>query len=255
VPPITPQLAWRVAVLAAIAFVLFATVFFRLWSCRCSRAAGSSQWRRTTGRRVVPIEAPRGDIVDRNNAMLVTTRRAAVVQIVPSSLPPAVRTQGNDYHVALSAAERARQDAEARSKALQRQLRDDGRKSTKAESTEAAKLRAAASTAKAVPIAPLPATSRRWRCSTGGSARAGIRGQTVHERVIRGLAEAPYANITIRTDVPRAEFDYMRDAAGAVPRRRDHRHVPARVSARVARGPALRNRVAAEGPERTRAAL
>ena len=29
--------------------------------------------------------------------------------------------------------------------------------------------------------------------------------------MIRGLAEAPYANITIRTDVARAEFDYMRE--------------------------------------------
>ena len=29
--PITPQLAWRVAVLGGIAFVLFGIVFFRLW--------------------------------------------------------------------------------------------------------------------------------------------------------------------------------------------------------------------------------
>jgi CTP:phosphocholine cytidylyltransferase-like protein len=38
-----------------------------------------------------------------------------------------------------------------------------------------------------------------------------IRPETIHERVIRGLAEAPYANITIRTGVPREEFDYMRE--------------------------------------------
>ena len=31
VGPITPQLAWRVAVLGGIAFVLFGVVFFRLW--------------------------------------------------------------------------------------------------------------------------------------------------------------------------------------------------------------------------------
>src|SRR6185437_13571547 len=30
-PPISPQLAWRVAVLGGIAFLLFAIVFFRLW--------------------------------------------------------------------------------------------------------------------------------------------------------------------------------------------------------------------------------
>jgi penicillin-binding protein 2 len=30
-PPITPQLAVRVAILGGLAFVLFAIVFFRLW--------------------------------------------------------------------------------------------------------------------------------------------------------------------------------------------------------------------------------
>ena len=30
-PPITPQLAVRVAVLGGVAFVLFAIIFFRLW--------------------------------------------------------------------------------------------------------------------------------------------------------------------------------------------------------------------------------
>ena len=73
---------------------------------------------RDNGRRELPIEAPRGDIVDRHDDKLVTTRRAAVVQIVPASLPKAERELGDDYHAALSAAERARIDAETRSKAL-----------------------------------------------------------------------------------------------------------------------------------------
>jgi penicillin-binding protein 2 len=208
IPPITPQLAWRVAVLGAIAFVLFATVFFRLWSLQVLSGSRFVALARDNGRRVLPIEAPRGDIVDRHNAKLVTTRRAAVVQIVPSTLPAAERELGNAYHDALAAAERARLDAEARSRALERRLRDDGRRSTRAERTEARRLRAAASAAAPVPIPPLTGGDTLYR-------RIGrvleIRPETVHERVIRGLAEAPYANITIRTDVPRAEFDYMRE--------------------------------------------
>ena len=150
--------------------------------------------------------------MDRHNDKLVTTRRAAVVQIVPASLPKAEREQGDDYHAALSAAERARQDAEARSKALERQLRDDGRRSTRAERAEARRLRKAASVAAPVPVPPLAPTETALQKLYRRIGRVlQIRPETVHERVIRGLAEAPYANITIRTDVARAEFDYMRE--------------------------------------------
>src|SRR3954470_22829395 len=93
VPPITPQLAWRVALLGAIAFVLFAIVFFRLWSLQVLSGSRFVALARDKGRRGLPIEAPRGDIVDRHNRKLVTTRRAAVVQIVPASLPKAEREQ------------------------------------------------------------------------------------------------------------------------------------------------------------------
>ncbi len=207
-PPITPQLAWRVAVLGAVAFVLFATVFFRLWSLQVLSGSRFVALARDNGRRELPIEAPRGDIVDRHDDKLVTTRRAAVVQIVPASLPKAERELGDDYHAALSAAERARIEAETRSTAFERQLRDDGRRATRAERVEARRLRKAASAAAPVPIPPLTGDDTLYR-------RIGrvlqIRPETVHERVIRGLAEAPYANIAIRTDVPRAEFDYMRE--------------------------------------------
>jgi penicillin-binding protein 2 len=208
IPPITPQLAWRVALLGAIAFVLFATVFFRLWSLQVLSGSRFVALARDNGRRVLPIEAPRGDIVDRHDAKLVTTRRAAVVQIVPAALPAAERRLGEAYHDALSRAERARLEAHTRSKAFERQLRDDGRRATRAERAQARRLRTAAEAAAPVPIPPLTGDATLFR----RIARVlRIKPETVHERVIRGLAEAPYANITIRTDVPRAEFDYMRE--------------------------------------------
>src|SRR3954470_14038058 len=128
IPPMTPQLAWRVAVLGTIAFGLFAIVFFRLWSLQVLSGSRFEAIAKSNGRRVLPVEAPRGDIVDRHDDKLVTTRRAAVVQIVPESLPKPERELGDEYHAALSAAERARMDAETRSKALERRLRDDGRR-------------------------------------------------------------------------------------------------------------------------------
>ena len=38
-----------------------------------------------------------------------------------------------------------------------------------------------------------------------------IRPSTIHERVIRGIADTPFSNVTIRTDVDPAEFEYMRE--------------------------------------------
>ena len=212
VRPITPQLAWRVAVLGGIAFVLFGIVFFRLWFLQVLSGEGYVSEARENRVRKVRIEAPRGDIVDRNSVALVQTKRAAVVQIVPSSLPKAVRDQADAYRKALAAAESARLVAESRRDAFERQLRDDGRKSTKAENRERDKLKREASRARKVAIPPPPAgevaLNRLYR-------RMGevldIRPTTIHARVIRGIADAPYSNVTIRTDVDSSQFNYMRE--------------------------------------------
>ncbi len=108
VRPITPQLAWRVAVLGGIAFVLFGIVFFRLWYLQV--LTGQEAVRDASDNRVrkVRIEAPRGNIVDRNNVPLVRTKIAAVVQMVPSQLPESVREDADAYRKQLAAAENER---------------------------------------------------------------------------------------------------------------------------------------------------
>ena len=88
-PAITPQLAVRVAVLGGIAFVLFAVVFFRLWFLQVLTGEDYVSQARENRVRKIKIEAPRGNIVDRNGQMLVKTRVAPVVQITPDSLPAA----------------------------------------------------------------------------------------------------------------------------------------------------------------------
>src|SRR5947208_7934025 len=107
-PAITPQLAVRVAVLGGFAFVLFAIIFFRLWFLQVLSGDDYVTQARENRVRKIKIEAPRGDIVDRDGNRLVITRVAPVVQIVPSGLPPSELKAADAYRVARSTAERTR---------------------------------------------------------------------------------------------------------------------------------------------------
>src|SRR3954467_11211709 len=150
--PITPQLAWRVAVLGGIAFVLFGIVFFRLWYLQVLTGEEARVSASQNGRRTEKIEAPRGDIVDRNGVALVQTKRAAVVQLVPSTLPQKVRDDAESYRKQLAASELERQKAEASAVAFRRQMRDDGRKDTRDEKREYRRLKKRGQTARKVAI-------------------------------------------------------------------------------------------------------
>src|SRR3954470_24391967 len=99
-PALTPQLAVRIAILGGFAFVLFAIVFFRLWFLQVLTGEEYVSQARENRVRKVRIEAPRGDIVDRNGRTLVKTRVAPVVQVVPSQLPEAVLELADQYRVA-----------------------------------------------------------------------------------------------------------------------------------------------------------
>src|ERR1044072_6088150 len=89
-PPITPQLAVRVAVLGGVAFVLFAIIFFRLWFLQVLTGDEYVSQARENRVRKVKIEAPRGNIVDRNGRALAVTRIAPGVQVGPNYGPPDV---------------------------------------------------------------------------------------------------------------------------------------------------------------------
>ena len=131
-PPITPQLAVRVAVLGGIAFVLFGIVFFRLWYLQVLTGQEAVTQARDNRVRKVRIEAPRGDIVDRNGRTLVRTRVAPVVQVVPSQLPEAVLELADEYRQARAKVEGVRLQAASRLRSLERELNEDGRRVTRA---------------------------------------------------------------------------------------------------------------------------
>ena len=156
--PITPQLAWRVAVLGGVAFVLFGIVFFRLWYLQVLTGQDSRAVATENRLRKVPIDAPRGDIVDSQGHLLVTTRKAAVVQLVPSALPQSVRDEAEQYRIRVAAAENARSQKQAEADAYERQLHDDGKKDTKAERQQLRVLKAAGKTAQTVDVPAAPVT-------------------------------------------------------------------------------------------------
>jgi penicillin-binding protein 2 len=84
---VTPSLALRVAILGGIALVLFAIIFFRLWYLQV--LSGDKYLAQANDNRVreVKVEAPRGQIVDRNGTVLVDNRTALAVQMIPQQLP------------------------------------------------------------------------------------------------------------------------------------------------------------------------
>jgi penicillin-binding protein 2 len=212
--PITPQLAWRVAVLGGIAFVLFGIVFFRLWYLQVLTGQEAVTQARDNRVRKVPIEAARGDIVDKNNVKLVRTNPAAVVQMVPSQLPDSVREDADQYRKDLAAAENDRLKAQDSYDAFVRQLKDDGRKIRKSETRERSALKKQAAKARTVPV-PLvrPSETNLIALYKRMGHVLQISAKTIHTRVIHGIADAPYSNVTIKTGVPRPQFNYMREFA------------------------------------------
>jgi penicillin-binding protein 2 len=217
-PPITPQLAVRVAVLGGFAFVLFAVLFFRLWFLQVLTGDDYVVQARENRIRKVKIEAPRGNIVDRDGRTLVKTRAAPVVQILPNSIPDAGLDAAEDYRKRLSAAEGRRLQAARALRELERRLNADGRRSTKRERARVRELRPRARSADDVRIAPIPAEAPRLRVLYTRLGRVlEVSPRTIHRRVIRGIADQPSANVTIKTDVPSAAFNYLLEHREAFP--------------------------------------
>jgi penicillin-binding protein 2 len=88
-PPITPQLALRVAILGGITLTLLAVIFFRLWYLQV--LSGDKYRAQANDNRVrdIVVPAPRGNVVDRNGNTLVDNRVSIAVQIETRKLPPA----------------------------------------------------------------------------------------------------------------------------------------------------------------------
>lgn len=93
--PNNAQFAVRVAVLSGIALVIFAAVFFRLWYLQVLSGDEYLAQSKDNQVRTIPIQAPRGEILDSKGRTLVANRTAVSLQVRPDQLP-AKTTAAND---------------------------------------------------------------------------------------------------------------------------------------------------------------
>ena len=86
-PTLTPQLAFRVAVIGGIALVMFGLIFFRLWYLQV--LSGDKYLAAASDNRVreIKVQAPRGEIVDRHGQELVENRSSLSIKLTPDKLP------------------------------------------------------------------------------------------------------------------------------------------------------------------------
>lgn len=84
---LSPQLAMRVALLGGIAFAIFGIIFFRLWFLQV--LSGDQYVAEASSNRVrsVVVQAPRGEMTDRNGKVMVQNRAAVSVVVSPTRLP------------------------------------------------------------------------------------------------------------------------------------------------------------------------
>jgi penicillin-binding protein 2 len=86
-PALTPQLAFRVAVIGGIALVMFGVIFFRLWYLQVLSGDDYVQAARENRVRSIKVQAPRGEVVDRHGQELVKNRTSMSIKLTPDRLP------------------------------------------------------------------------------------------------------------------------------------------------------------------------
>jgi len=214
--PASPQRALRVAALGSFALVMFAIIFFRLWYLQILTGEQYVQQAKVNDQRVLPIPAPRGEILDRSGTPIVTSTVANAVQIIPSSLPAAVREQAAAYQAALAKAQAEYVAARDRLKAYEADLHASH--PTRAQGAELRTLRREAAHIRVVPIPPLPASAtpvRRLFDRLAPVIRLSPR--SIDERVVAGITQLPYAPATIKTDAGREALTVLGERSNEFP--------------------------------------
>jgi penicillin-binding protein 2 len=96
-PALTPQLAFRVAVIGGAALVMFAVIFFRLWYLQVLSGDDYIQAARQNRVRAIKVQAPRGEIVDRHGQELVENRKSMSIKLTPDRMPDDVDERREVY--------------------------------------------------------------------------------------------------------------------------------------------------------------
>jgi penicillin-binding protein 2 len=187
-PPLTPQLALRVAILGSFALAMFAIIFFRLWFLQVlsgNKYVAQAQVNRV---RDIGIPAARGEILDQNGNPLVTSTRATAVEISPLSLPVPLQACDPATHVggawpsSCTVAHPPVQDA-----GLYNRL-----------------------------AGVLGMSTKRGKCVVGNGYGV-MRLSPIACQVATGYAKVSYANVQIKTDVGNNVLFYLQERADLFP--------------------------------------
>ena len=84
---LTPQLALRVGVLGAVALLVFAVLFLRLWSLQVLSGDEYLNAAQNNQLRLVRVEAPRGPILDRYSRVIVSNVAGTAVELWVGDMP------------------------------------------------------------------------------------------------------------------------------------------------------------------------
>jgi penicillin-binding protein 2 len=90
---LTPQTAFRLAILGMLLLAVFAVLFLRLWALQILSGPQYLQAAQNNQLRTIRLQAPRGPILDRNGNVLVGNTIGHSIQIWPADLPEKGRYQ------------------------------------------------------------------------------------------------------------------------------------------------------------------
>jgi penicillin-binding protein 2 len=96
-PVLPAQFAMRVAILSGIALVMFSIIFFRLWYLQVLSSDAYLKQAQNNQVRDITVQAPRGEILDRNGQVLVDNRTALALQVLPTELPRKRHKQRQEF--------------------------------------------------------------------------------------------------------------------------------------------------------------
>src|SRR4051795_6197973 len=94
----TSPLALRVSIITGLAVAIFAVLFLRLWYVQI--LSGDKYRTQANDNRIreIRVQAPRGDILDRNGKVMVANRTELAVEVSPQDQPESRQTRAREIH-------------------------------------------------------------------------------------------------------------------------------------------------------------
>jgi penicillin-binding protein 2 len=94
----TSPLALRISIIAGLAIAIFSVLFLRLWYVQVLSGDKYRSQANDNRIREIRVQAPRGDILDRNGKVLVANRTELAVQVSPEDLPAPGPERSRELH-------------------------------------------------------------------------------------------------------------------------------------------------------------